>query len=204
VGRVLDLTQGRCRDHNPGYAQGPKAAARIGLGAKRSSEVTQSLVKSIGGAGLTDNEIQAGFAVHVAATLNSGGDRDGGFRSEPGEHLVPFVKTVRSGARDENGNLPPEVWAEQEVAPTQNSFDGGGESRATTLVVGGGVRRITPVEAERLQGFPDDWTAVGNYGAVKRVANSHRYRQMGNAVAVPVVEWIMERIANEQTQQKGR
>ena len=48
------------------------------------------------------------------------------------------------------------------------------------------VRRLTPVECERLQGFPDNWT--------DRQADSARYKQMGNAVAVPVVEWIMRRL----------
>ena len=45
------------------------------------------------------------------------------------------------------------------------------------------VRRLTPLECERLQGFPDGWT--------EGQADSHRYKQMGNAVAVPVVEWIV-------------
>jgi site-specific DNA-cytosine methylase len=48
------------------------------------------------------------------------------------------------------------------------------------------VRRLTPVECERLQGFPDDWTSGQ--------ADSNRYKQMGNAVAVPVVEWIVGRL----------
>jgi DNA (cytosine-5)-methyltransferase 1 len=50
------------------------------------------------------------------------------------------------------------------------------------------VRRLTPVECERLQGFPDDWTAGQS--------DSHRYKQMGNAVAVPVVEWIIQNICD--------
>jgi len=50
----------------------------------------------------------------------------------------------------------------------------------------GTVRRLTPTECERLQGFPDGWT--------EGQADSHRYKQMGNAVAVPVVEWIMQGI----------
>lgn len=50
------------------------------------------------------------------------------------------------------------------------------------------VRRLTPLECERLQGFPDHWTAVpGN-------SDTQRYRQLGNAVAVPVVEWILGNI----------
>jgi DNA (cytosine-5)-methyltransferase 1 len=54
------------------------------------------------------------------------------------------------------------------------------------------VRRLTPLECERLQGFPDEWTALRADGSEQ--ADSHRYKQMGNAVAVPVVEWIMQGI----------
>jgi len=58
----------------------------------------------------------------------------------------------------------------------------GGHGVATPSV----VRRLTPVETERLQGFPDDWTVDQ--------ADSHRYKQMGNAVTVNVVQWIGERL----------
>jgi DNA (cytosine-5)-methyltransferase 1 len=50
------------------------------------------------------------------------------------------------------------------------------------------VRRLTPVECERLQGFPDNWT--------EGQSDSARYKQMGNAVAVPVVEWILGNICD--------
>jgi DNA (cytosine-5)-methyltransferase 1 len=50
------------------------------------------------------------------------------------------------------------------------------------------VRRLTPLECERLQGFPDGWT--------EGQADSHRYRQMGNAVAVPCVAWFLQRLAH--------
>jgi DNA (cytosine-5)-methyltransferase 1 len=53
----------------------------------------------------------------------------------------------------------------------------------------GVVRRLTPMECERLQGFPDNWT--------DGQADSNRYKQMGNAVAVPVVEWIISRMVGE-------
>ena len=49
------------------------------------------------------------------------------------------------------------------------------------------VRRLTPLECERLQGAPDGWTAGQS--------NSARYRQLGNAVAVPVFEWVATRLA---------
>ena len=52
------------------------------------------------------------------------------------------------------------------------------------------VRRLTPVECERLQGFPDGWT--------EGQSDSQRYKQMGNAVAVPVVSWIVDRLLEAQ------
>lgn len=48
------------------------------------------------------------------------------------------------------------------------------------------VRRLTPTECERLQGFPDGWT--------DECSDSQRYKQMGNAVTVNVIEWIGKRI----------
>lgn len=48
------------------------------------------------------------------------------------------------------------------------------------------VRRLTPTECERLQGFPDGWT--------EGQADSHRYKQLGNAVAVPCVQWMIDRL----------
>lgn len=54
------------------------------------------------------------------------------------------------------------------------------------------VRRLTPVEAERLQGFPDGHTDIGWKG--KATPDSHRYKAMGNSMAVPVMRWIGQRI----------
>jgi DNA (cytosine-5)-methyltransferase 1 len=53
------------------------------------------------------------------------------------------------------------------------------------------VRRLTPVECERLQGFPDGWTQIGT--DEKPTADTHRYKQLGNAVTVNVAEWIAKR-----------
>jgi site-specific DNA-cytosine methylase len=113
-----------------------------------------------------------------------------------------------------------ETWVEGGVVPTMNAFDNG-DTRATTIIfyanrvadirlqddkintlqarmgTGGNnmpmvattqVRRLTPLECERLQGFPDGWT--------EDQSDTHRYKQMGNAVAVPVVEWIIQGITD--------
>ena len=97
-----------------------------------------------------------------------------------------FVKSKRAQTSDDD-----ETWLRGGVVPTLNAFDMG-DTRAT-VVIGNvleksTVRRLTPTECERLQGFPDGWT--------DGQADSHRYKQMGNAVAVPVVEWIINRITN--------
>jgi site-specific DNA-cytosine methylase len=71
----------------------------------------------------------------------------------------------------------------EEVSPTLRAAGAGMAAKT-----GSTVRRLTPVECERLQGFPDDWTAGQS--------DSSRYKQMGNAVAVPVVEWVIGNICD--------
>lgn len=57
------------------------------------------------------------------------------------------------------------------------------------------VRRLTPRECERLQGFPDDWTMVPYRGRpAEECPDTPRYRAIGNSMAVPVMRWIGERI----------
>jgi DNA (cytosine-5)-methyltransferase 1 len=63
----------------------------------------------------------------------------------------------------------------------------------------GGVRRLTPVEAERLQGFPDGWTCLHDHPQPCECSDGARYRVMGNAVCVAVSTWILGRIARLET-----
>ena len=61
--------------------------------------------------------------------------------------------------------------------------------------IGRAVRRLTPRECERLQGFPDDWTLIPWRGRPReQCPDGPRYRALGNAFAVPVIRWIGERI----------
>ena len=71
------------------------------------------------------------------------------------------------------------------VADTHHTLRSG-TKQSTGVMMDMQVRRLTPVECERLQGFPDNWTADQS--------DTHRYKQMGNAVTVNVVEWIMQGI----------
>lgn len=60
------------------------------------------------------------------------------------------------------------------------------------LLDGAAVRRLTPRECERLQGYPDDYTLVTYRG--KPAADGPRYKALGNSMAVPVIKWILNRI----------
>lgn len=57
------------------------------------------------------------------------------------------------------------------------------------------IRRLTPVECERLQGFPDNWTRISWRGkSADQCPDTPRYKAIGNSMAVPVMRWIGERI----------
>ena len=71
-----------------------------------------------------------------------------------------------------------------------------------TYVQTSAVRRLTPRECERLQGFPDDYTLISHRG--KPAADGPRYKALGNSMAVPVMRWIGERIATVEARQQVR
>lgn len=60
------------------------------------------------------------------------------------------------------------------------------------------VRRLTPLECERLQGFPDGWTDIGEWkdskGKLHKDADSPRYKALGNSIALPFWEWMAKRM----------
>ena len=85
-------------------------------------------------------------------------------------------------------------YIQDETASTIKARD---HKDATDLVATGSptVRRMTPRECERLQGFPDDYTQISWRGKEPEdCPNGHRYKAMGNSMAVPVMKWIGERI----------
>ena len=97
-------------------------------------------------------------------------------------------KAFRKAARAQSSE-DAESWVEDGQANTLNAFDVG-DTRTTHAIVEAheyGVRRLTPVECERLQSFPDGWTEPA-------VSDSARYKAMGNAVTVNVVRWILGRL----------
>ena len=110
-----------------------------------------------------------------------------------GETLAPPLSVYNNGTAKvfqsryaRNGRGAPSDVVPALAAQSGGTGPGGpAGDEAYNLTLQAGVRRLTPTECERLQGFPDGWTAGQ--------ADAHRYRQMGNAVCVPVVEWIGRR-----------
>lgn len=134
--------------------------------------------------GVDRGESSANSKLVVAACLNSGGN-SGGFRTEPGEHLVPmaFQPKASSSQSMNPSRLAPSMGTSMEIGIYQSS----------------GVRRLTPTECERLQGFPDGWTCLCQpleaYDANRcTCSDGYRYKCLGNAVTVPVIEWLGGRI----------
>ena len=62
------------------------------------------------------------------------------------------------------------------------------------------VRRLTPLECERLQGFPDGWTDIGDYtdsaGKKRKTSDSARYKALGNSIALPFWAWMLRRMCD--------
>ncbi|MDZ5601701.1 DNA cytosine methyltransferase [Pseudomonas sp. RP23018S] len=89
-----------------------------------------------------------------------------------------------------------------ELSPTLRAGNQRNNSNPVTeaemLVGGNQVRRLTPRECERLQGFPDDYTLIPYRGRVTGLCpDGPRYKAIGNSKAVPVVRWIGQRLLQQ-------
>ena len=117
----------------------------------------------------------------VAHTLKGrgfNGSEDGTGRGTP---LVPVAFTTEQ---------TPKFSSDRALTITKQSPSGGGQPQCVMASMA--VRRLTPRECERLQGFPDDYTAI-TYRK-KPAADGPRYKSLGNSMAVPCMRWIGERI----------
>lgn len=118
--------------------------------------------------------------VDKAPTLTAVGESA---KTDRGTRIV----TVESFAENQRGEL------RTSPISTQLTTGGGKPGQGYAAVrVGATVRRLTPKECERLQGFPDDHTLHGAKDNI--IKDSARYRMLGNAVAVPVAQWVATRL----------
>jgi len=87
------------------------------------------------------------------------------------------------------------AFGDKQGLEDQHALNGAGLFVPTTSMQ---VRRLTPIECERLQGFPDNYTRIPYRNKpAEQCPDGPRYKALGNSMAVPVMRWIGERIANE-------
>ncbi len=114
-----------------------------------------------------------------------------------GDHQsrVTDYTAIVMGVDCRNGTESPDV-----VATLQAHNNGGFSLNCTHPVrIGGQVRRLTPLECERLQGYPDGWTDIGPWtdsaGKLhKESSDSARYKALGNSIALPPWAWVLKRL----------
>ena len=134
--------------------------------------------------GANDNDAQGGKLI-VARSTGAGWytqDDKASLRAEPGGTTFDILCFESRFARNGRG-------APSEIVPplkAESGQTGKGDGAPLVHARHFGVRRLSPKECERLQGFPDNWTAGQS--------DSARYRQLGNAVCRNVAEWIGHRI----------
>lgn len=122
----------------------------------------------------------------VTHTLTAEGHDAGEDGTGQGTPIIGFSHTAGIDHQADESTFPPPM---------------AGHDRMPAVATSSAVRRLTPVECERLQGFPDGWTAQRversgrRAGQVADQFDSARYRQMGNAVTVDVFAWVMRRLA---------
>tara|TARA_A100000171_G_scaffold43539_1_gene45632 strand:+ start:154 stop:1206 length:1053 start_codon:yes stop_codon:yes gene_type:complete len=97
--------------------------------------------------------------------------------------------TILGYTRDKKGKVVSRHKVDK--ANTLHSSTGGGGNTDQFVTNDVSIRRLTPIECERLQGFPDDWTKEGTEGVI---SDTQRYKMCGNAVTVDVVAAVAERI----------
>ena len=120
------------------------------------------------------------------------GERDDAkSRSNGAKTVSPFKRVFR----DPSGKGPVVAGLAYCLYACSARHTGTDWSRNYVTYPDGRVRRLVPIECERLQGFPEGWTIPpdGIYDNVEKI-DSLRYHALGNAVSVPVVQWIAERI----------
>ena len=149
-----------------------------------------------------DRDTKAGeqARARVAATLK--GRSHGTDINSPGcggedddtDTLIPTL----SASLGHHGHSSPRGDGNDPLVAFALRADPGGTGQGHNSTYPGGVRRLTPLECERLQGFPDGWTCLcgeGHRGSQSCTCHdTPRYKALGNAVTVPVAEWIARRL----------
>ena len=191
-----------CRTIRSGGRQ-MRVAAQIGRNPERPSDRTKGApmrqALEINHNGTTNTLTSVAKDNYVVGTMRKYKDGEG-FRAVSGDHSP----TINARSR-QDGDMQPcikyvvEPYIENENLSGQrfrNSYAGTLRANAShNYQTVNSIRRLTEVECERLQGFSDGWTEYGDYeGVIKKVPATARYKALGNAVTVDVVQAVGEAI----------
>lgn len=187
---VLFEREGVLRDPRPSRAKRAEVAAAAGVRAARCSGFGCKGSASAG---------SIGFADELAPTLlASRNDASVLMRTRTLAFDTSQVTSAANGSNPQWDDPCHTLMAAGDAPAVVCATDATAHAGFGEEVAGGHVvRRLTPVECERLQGFPDGWTCIPYRGRpVEKCPDGLRYRALGNSMAVPVMRWIGERIAD--------
>ena len=142
------------------------------------------------------DEVSKGISRTANTRTLSAGGKSGGLHSDM--TLIKIASATNSGY--EEATEGDSINLSQPNSETRRGRVGKGkaqtlETSCNQAVIQDRIRRLTEIETERLQGFKDDHTKYGNYdGEVKEISRTQRYKLMGNAISVPIVELIANRL----------
>ena len=171
-----------------------------GATAELGDEVAGCLRASTGGGDKAHVLAPTTFAIQAGALrTNPASGPDGvGVQADHAYTLEARAEVQAVAVAFQPGNLSRGAGAapSTDIFPTLKADHGRGMSdQDPHVMAGSAVRRLTPRECERLQGFPDDWTLIPWRGKpAADCPDGPRYKAIGNSKAVPVVRWIGKRI----------
>ena len=149
--------------------------------------ITQTLTSKMGTGGGNTPMVAFGLQGNMIGRQDHNGPQGAGI-SQPNDPMFSLTSTDRHGVVQYDGYN--QRLYEDDVSVTirigRDSSDFIAQPAQTTMA----VRRLTPLECERLMGWPDNWTATKADGTPQ--SDTHRYKQCGNGVASPVAQWIGE------------
>jgi DNA (cytosine-5)-methyltransferase 1 len=155
---------------------------------KEMGDICQTVTNRLGTGGGNVPIVQKAYSIREDATANN-------FSATPLE-VTPALQALRPSVQSHHAQTFVTQFVDTyngtiqgDIAATMTADMAGPTHSGPKIMQDMAVRRLTPVECERLQGFPDNYTNIK-----ENCPDGPRYKALGNSMAVPVMRWIGERI----------
>ena len=174
---ILFVRKGLQRDIEPCGTKGKGAAGRAVQGADATV---------------------AGMNGHKSATGSIQEEKAPTLRAANGGNRTPCVYMRQNFGEYRQTQRCKSILASEDITTSDLVLQAGKAVNGDFVRGSGYVRRLTPLECERLQGFPDGWTDIGTWtdakGRARDSSDSARYRALGNSIALPPWKWVLKRL----------